>query len=210
MKYNSLNVSGAGREKIAQAQANLEEYHFLQWYTLFIRPKKTKTNVTEPDGPQQFEESTVRLDSEDEDGVESKRGTTLNSSPLELDEGSPESVQKQPNASRSKRSVQNNVLNEISAFLKLKRNKPMSTNTADDLFGKMIAAELKQIPEERKSIVKREITDIIFGHQGSTIARTSQENQPQSTRSFEVGPEYFLQPGNMATPTDVPKTFYNM
>ena len=42
MKYNSLNVSGAGREKIAQAQANLEEYRFLQWYTLFIRQKKRK------------------------------------------------------------------------------------------------------------------------------------------------------------------------
>ena len=38
----------------------------------------------------------------------------------------------------------------------------MSTNTANDLFGKIIAAELKQIPEERKSIVKREITDIVF------------------------------------------------
>ena len=64
----------------------------------------------------------------------------------------------------------------------------MSINTADDLFGKMIAAELKQ----RKSIVKREITDIIFRHQGSTIARISQENQPHNTRSFEVSPEYFL------------------
>ena len=166
--------------------------------------------MTEPDGPQQFEESTVRLDSEDEGGVESELGITLNSFPPELDEGSPESVQKQPNASRSKRSVQNNVLNEISAFLKFKRNKPMFTNIADDLFGKMISAELKQIPEKRKSIVKREITDIIFRHQGSTIARTSQENQPQSTRSFEVGPEYFLQPRNIATPTDVPETFYNM
>ena len=67
----------------------------------------------------------------------------------------------------------------------------------------MIAAELKQIPEERKSIVKREITDIIFRLQGNTIARTSQENQPQSTPSFEVSPEYFLQPRNIATPTDV-------
>ena len=152
----------------------------------------------------------VRVDSEDEGGVESKHGTTLNSSPPELNEGSPESVQKQPNASRSKHSVQNNVLNEISAFLKFKRNKPMSTNTADDLFGKMIAAELKQIPEERKSIVKHKITDIIFRHQGSTIARTSQENQPQSRRSFEVGPEYFLQSQNIAIPTDVPETFYNM
>ena len=169
-----------------------------------------KTNVTEPDGPQQFEESTVRLDSEDEGGVESERGTTLKSSPPELDEGSTESVQKQPNASWSKRSVQNNVLNEILAFLKFKRNKPMSTNTTDDLFGKMITAELKHIPEKKKSIVKREITDIIFRHQGSTIARTSQENQPQNTRSFEVGQEYFLQPRNITTPTDVPETFYNM
>ena len=42
MKYNSLNVSGAGREKVAQAQANLEEYRLLQWYTLFIRPKKNE------------------------------------------------------------------------------------------------------------------------------------------------------------------------
>ena len=87
----------------------------------------------------------------------------------------------------------------------------MSTNTADDSSGKMIAAELKQIPEERKSIVKREIEGIIFRHQGSTIARTFQENQPQSTRSFEVGPEYFLQqPRSIATPTDVPETFSNM
>ena len=79
---------------------------------LVYSSKKTKTNVTEPDEPQQFEESTVRLDSEDGGGVESERGTTLNSSPPELDEGSPESVQKQPNARRSKHSVQNNVLKE--------------------------------------------------------------------------------------------------
>ena len=119
-------------------------------HLVYSSKKKTKTNVMEPDGPQQFEESTVRLNLEDEGGVESERGTTLNSSPPELDEGSPESVQKQPNASRSKRFVQNNVLNKISAFLNFKRNKPMSTNTADDLFGKMIADELKQIPEKKE------------------------------------------------------------
>ena len=110
MKYNSLNVSGQEEKK--QRKPRQIWRNIVSSYgtpCLFVQ-KKTKANVTEPDGPQQFEESTFRLNSEDEGGVESERGTTLNSSPPELDEESSESFQKQPNVSRSKRSVQNNVL----------------------------------------------------------------------------------------------------
>ena len=45
MKYNTFNVSGAGRVKVSQAEKSLEEYRFLHWYTAFIRRKKSKSNL---------------------------------------------------------------------------------------------------------------------------------------------------------------------
>ena len=51
MRYNFLNVSGAGRDKSVQAEKSLEEYRFLQWYTAFIRHKKSKSNISEVPAP---------------------------------------------------------------------------------------------------------------------------------------------------------------
>ena len=47
------------------------------------------------------------------------------------------------------------MLTQISTFSKFKRNKPSQVCTADDLFGRMVAAELKQISHERKRFVKQ-------------------------------------------------------
>ena len=106
------------------------------------------------------------------------------------------------------------VLSEITAFLKFKRNKTTPVDSADDLFEKMIAAELKEIPEERKGVIKQEITTILYRHQTSTCSGTSkslpEQEQPHRSKSIQATlANCFLHPQNILTPVNVPGTFFN-
>ena len=233
MHLKSLSVSGAGRDQVNKAEKSLEEYSFLQWYTSFIRQKKSKSNVMAPaalgpalevDEPQESDGgSTTLLDStttNDEGEEDESRSNSLDGGGTVSHTSSPGDNEKSSGSSKCKRSAKTNVMSEIASFLKFKRNKPATVTTADDLFGKMIAAELKLLPEKRKRIVKQEITTVLYRHQTTTftqpsVAGTGSSNQQQPVPLFSgslettAASDRFLQPQNIAMPDEVPSAFFN-
>ena len=58
------------------------------------------------------------------------------------------------------------VMEDISKFVKLKLEKSMAWSTleqsADKGFGKMIAAVIKQLPDNVKPLAKHEVNGVIF------------------------------------------------
>ena len=220
MRHNSLNVSGTGRDKIVQAEKSLEEYRFLQWYTAFIRQKKSKSNIPEVPVPAKDIDLELLENKEDcsrseyEEDCE-KEYTSLketNSSSKKLSPAS--EAGKQSSSSGSKQMANINVLSEITAFLKFKLNKSASVDSAGDLFGKMVAAESKQIPDERKRVIKPEMTTILYRYQTSTCLETSESlpvrEQPHRLQSSQAtSADCFLHPQNILTPVNVPGTFFN-
>ena len=80
-----------------------------------------------------------------------------------------------------KRLGQSDVLKEISDFMRFKKSKLMLSN---DVFGRMVAAELKQLPEENKRFVKREITAILYRYQ-TAGASTNLQNESPYSRVYE-------------------------
>ena len=72
---------------------------------------------------------------------------------------------------RGRHCSQNQVFNEIATFLKFKWSKGSKKNdSADDLFGKTFAAELKMFPEQRKCLLKHEITTLIYRYERMEVA----------------------------------------
>ena len=73
---------------------------------------------------------------------------------------------------------------------------------------------MKQIPEERKRIIKQEITTILHRHQTSTCSETSEslpeQEQPHRSQSIQAtSADRFLHHQNILTPVDFPGTFFN-
>ena len=111
-----------------------------------------------------------------------------------------------------KRLGQSDVLKEISDFLRFKKRKSMLSNDVDDVFRRMVAAELKQLPEENKRFVKREITAILYCYQTAGAPPTNLQDEPHCSRVYEDAQERFSHPQSAepAATFDVPNAFYNM
>ena len=88
----------------------------------------------------------------------------------------------------------------------------MRSNDADGVFGRMVAAELKHLPEENKRFVKREITAILYQYQTAGASPISLQDEPHCSRFYKDAQERFSHPqsAELATTFDVPKAFYNM
>ena len=104
----------------------------------------------------------AQLDLEDvetADAIESESGASFNCS----EQTSAKNADKQHSstssdgAKRSKRPCQSDVLNEISGILKFNRSNNVPSNDVDDVFGKMVAPDLKQLAEEKKCHAKHKI-----------------------------------------------------
>ena len=83
-------------------------------------------------------------------------------------------------------------------------NKQSSSNSmdADDIFGKMIASELKQFPEHLKFQVKHELSSVIYKHRMQNMS--PHMNHPQEFVQSQFpssNPTQHFQPSNFSSPT---------
>ena len=56
------------------------------------------------------------------------------------------------------------VFEEISSYLKDRKERKEQSRDPDDVFGMMVAAELKSFPEERKYKTKHEINQVLYNN----------------------------------------------
>ena len=108
---------------------------------------------------------------------------------------------------REKRRTQDEVKNEVAAFLKFKRSKATrNSDSAEDVFWKWIAEELKLFPDQMQVEIKHEISDLIYRYR--RISSTASQEQLQSSGSSGLS---FNMPSPFIAHQEPPEqTFYNL
>ena len=177
--------SGAGTRDIEKAKKELEEYSFLRWLDSFVRPRKTKSNI--PAASMEINENLdvaykVEIDdyeSEESEGVGSDALNDDTESFTTLEESAPskkyekEQVmvnRKLPSfAQVNQAEIMGSELDVMGNMLKVWKKRLTSISDGkqddeDDLFGKLVAAELKKLPERQKFRLKHEINNLIYNY----------------------------------------------
>ena len=122
---------------------------FLSWLDVFMRPKNSKSNVINSLGTSlAIDEAIEHESSMDAYPPPSESGTDKDSS-TEF------SVQKKRRVNRD------GVFEEISSYFKDRKERKEQSKDPDDVFGMMVAAELKSFSEERKYKIKHEINQVL-------------------------------------------------
>ena len=191
VKLRTASVSGAGSDDVEKAKRALEEYKFLSWLDDFIRPKSSKSNVSS---------TSIRNGQETLENQENdmSANTSLDSTA----EPPPGTSQSTPN---SKRKSKDDVFSDVSNFLKFKMNKVATVESAEDVFGKMVAAELKTFPENLRYLVKHDINQVIYNHKTRVLTPPPQPmHQSQQRNLFQ---EMTVTPSSDAT---LPQAVFNL
>lgn len=178
-KRNALrksSASGAGSSDVSAPTRELEKYAFLAWFNPFIQLRKTKSNfddssqLNSPDNlsaEDELEED-VRYESENEFEAESKRRKLHYNTESKKQPEKP--IKKTTPNNQTQTDIQNAELEIMrgmtDAINKIQQPSPAlpppEAESLDNLFGKVIAGELKRFPEDVKFQVKHEINNVIY------------------------------------------------
>ena len=194
MALRAVNVSGQGAEQVRKANKDMEEYKFLSWYDAFVRPKKSRTNLPVTNDPT---EEIANISAE-----------SVNDEPLSA---MPETPQRNasPTPTLPTTKQKHDVMENVAKFLKYKMEKDekreKKVDDADDVFGKMVAAELKEIPKERKALVKHEINNVLFKHKINLQQSTQESTDGMSNENGDPLEPTVIQP----TMQDLTTVFFN-
>ena len=181
---------GTSAEEVADAKKKLEAYAFLAWLEPHIRLRSTKNNTLLLP-----EESFDIKESDDSDiEVSGSIGETQESSALfsgkRLDKEGKVSAKRRKNMMQVSGFIENkwrkretdlmfnheelDVLDKISRVIS-ERKKPEDSSDrdkdADDVFGEMIAKELKSFPSHVKFKIKHEMNDVLYKYHLTELQR---------------------------------------
>lgn len=222
VNYQKASRSGAGEKDIRTAKKDLEEYSFLLWLDDHTRLRKTKSNLGDI-GESQAEENTQVAEEFYEEETRDSREE------LEEDEDSDDEMENELKSPTTKRKfvaskklsnkpkvtahalmgAELDVMKNFSRALKEKSsttvNKDLKQDDDDDLFGKIIAAEVRKFPEAIKFRVKHEINNVIFNYkvrQTESVSDLTIPLQSPSASSASLSPVYPPnQPTTMPSPS---------
>ena len=165
----------------SDAQRDLNQYSFLGWLAPFVSQRNTQTNLStesikgddsdenDEDGlsePDTFREST-RMEDKDSDNesvasvrskVESKRTTERSVKTS----GHRMKKPKQADVIDSEMKMMKNMSQVLEYKLERHREHQSDIDDQDDIFGRIIASELKNFPDQVKFQVKHELNSIIY------------------------------------------------
>ena len=185
INFQKSSRSGAGTQDIETTKKELEEFSFLRWLDSFIRPRKTKTNI--PELSLEINESSNADDELENNGCgsdesEDARFDVMNEDTelfTTVEESAPSKKCKKEQALVKQKSVSLKKINQaeiMGAELHIMRDMSkvlnkwlasMNDEKQDDedvLFGKLVAAELKSLPQRQKYRLKHEINNLIINY----------------------------------------------
>lgn len=194
--YKKVTRSGSGGREARVAEDELKKYGFMNWLCPFMRMRETTSNLLVDDENMEFERekfvtdenenpNEVSDDNDDDDDddslIQSDQMSAKSSSPALLRTSTP-SASKNKVVKKSKNSKIPDY--ELETLNKITKALEPTTEDSDDLFGKMIASELKLLPPGKKRRVKHEINNIIFNYQ---------EQEDDQSKS-NLNPAFFQNP----------------
>ena len=150
--YKKVNVSCAKASDDESAKKKFDEYLFLSWLDVFIRPKNTKSNVINSLG------TSIAID----EAIEHE--SSMDAYPPPSESGTDKDSSTEFSVQKKRRVNRDGVFEEISSYLKDRKERKEQSKDPDDVFGMMVAAELKSFPEERKYKIKHEINQVLYNN----------------------------------------------
>ena len=185
--YKKASRSGVGIDATNVVEKEFRKYDFLSWLNPFLRLKNTKSNLStiSDEEDESFEYSSVEKEVDiDEDrpfgnGSDSDSASVLSASSIKRrKELSTPCISKSSkisattgNASWVKGSLQEAEIDVMKSISKAFKNDSSSQHTSefltrpqdqDEIFGMMVAGELKSFDAKHKFRIKHEISNIIY------------------------------------------------
>ena len=189
----SAKRSGAGKDDIDHFEKELKKYAFLDWLKPFIRLRQnTATNIIESDeslseDDNRIQEKVVKPDSDVDSDFSDKESVKSFASSVKSFASTSQAGQTRPRkekgvkklapskvpASKSFKSsideTETECLKVITERLVSNSNNQKIEKNEDDLFGEMVAAELKALPKRIKFRLKHEINNAIYKFQAMNM-----------------------------------------
>ena len=184
-KVKKVKVSGTGSEEIEKANDSVDDmFYFLTWLDPFYKPRKTSDNfsttIMESRNNEEMDDSGPGgADADHEENVDDNKSDTTDASSVgnsssvsDIDMQSSTNFRQGKKAKRESKKVRGTsnidvtnaeiqVLNSIGEALK-----PQSSSTnakdEDELFGALVSSQIRQIPPERRLVVKMQISNMIY------------------------------------------------
>ena len=183
-------------------KAELVKYTFMGWLDKFITPRKTESNIefietnespvllTSIDEKSDIEEDNSN-DQDDDSYCDSLFDQqTVENSTIEI---ASKKVKKSASLKDKNEgisdSVQIDAMKTMTQFMKTRMVQPKESETEDDMFGKMIASELKKFPENLKFRLKHDINQVIYNYK---LNQYNTMTPPMSTNQIQLVPLLLL------------------
>ncbi|XP_068732649.1 uncharacterized protein [Montipora capricornis] len=188
-KLGKAKVSGAGQDDVTEVKKDLSGmYPYLQWLEPYIVERKTKSNFG---GFAADSECCEISDSDNESSASMSRSITPDGG-LSSDASQPELVQssmpkaqkaswkfhKQTNESKKKKSgceeAELELIQSLGASIAKQGQVVEKEKDEDDIFGTLIASQLRQLPPDKKIWVKMQISNMVYEQMMHSIGGVSQ------------------------------------
>lgn len=199
-KIRKVKVSGTSTDGVTEATDEASElFPFLSWLHPFIKPRKTSGNLVSVDN------------SENEDTDNEGRPPYEKLSEESSTTGNDENMSDGSNSFKSKKKIKlpktKNKLNqeavaaEIQVLQSIGAAIGKTTNTndrsqdEDEIFGALITSQLRQIPQEKKILIKMQITNMLYQEMLSSLpmqvsTSASVPLAPQQDTTWRCLPQY--------------------
>ena len=207
--------SGSGAKETEAAQKDLEPYLFLSWLDDHVRNyRNTKSNLDSQECMQETNQESYENDEdvlEDSDidetsSIEDGCTNTFLKSPVF--EPAKKTLKKEKKASKKRSEtssakmerdeIELELMSGMSKVIHSQLNKDGSVNY-DDIFGQMVAAELKTFSEHIKFRVKHEINNVIFNFKAQKFQSCSLSSISSSASANQ---EYIQLPSFSSAPVN--------
>ena len=206
------NKSGTSAEAVSKAEKAFHPYLFLNWLDEFFAPRLGKTNLRSNDLEFDGEGEGCVEECEEEEEIQEKYESSFEEDTSITTDNVPTSSKKTKCSEEKKKrrrmeikgSARENLLEDMEFSLiknlnekvsEKKKAKDQDRETTEDLFCKLLAADLKMLPVYERFIARNEIRGVMFKLQMSVLKKQqSQTNPPNQT--------YFNQ--NVVSPTQAP------
>ena len=209
ISFRKLARSGAGAKDMRNAKKDLDDYSFFFWLDDHTRARKTKSNLDDENSnsveTKYNSEEEDDNEEEGEDEEEEGEGMTIPEKEMDdflsdmEDQVKPPISKKKFSKAKAEKPIKINTNTLMSAELDvmqnfskvLKHGAATARNVKEDdeeLFGKLIAAEIRKFPENTKFRIKHEIHDLIFNYRVKQYESASTLLTPLQSPTTPYGP----------------------
>lgn len=204
MDVKKAELSGPA-ELVAEAKATLDRYNFLSWLLPFIRSRSTKTDIyalelaAESETPSYTEKHDFDSNERSENIPNIEHSSTPENSMVTI--GLKRKQYPPSLTDNSYWKKNNNSDFHQKVVSKLQQYQPSAANQThseipnkeilwkeddNDLFGKMIGAELKTLSRKNQFLAKREIRNVLFTIEMKSLSDSNDNSQIANTLSADV------------------------